>query len=131
MKMRRILSLFVALGLAGLEPLPVSACALLHSQTNECATQPKMTDCESMGMEQGGEKQKVTVSNAGNSCCAISNAPSPEAQTWAGSLSVVTGPAPVSGTIIAAQPFESKSSFDLGKDLSPPPLQALLCTFLI
>jgi|SRR5438105_6838950 len=130
MKMRRILSLFVALGLAGFEPLPVSACALLHSQTHECATQPTMTDCENMGMEQG-EKPAVTVSNAGNGCCAISNAPSPEARTWAGSFSVVTGPAPVSGTIISTQPFESKSSFALGKDPFPPPLQPLLCTFLI
>src|SRR5216110_829086 len=53
MKMRRILSLLIPLGLAGLGPLPVSACALVYSQPSECATPQTQTTCTQMGMDQG------------------------------------------------------------------------------
>ena len=129
-KMRRVLSLLVALGLAGLGPLPVSACALLHSQANECEIPQTMVDCERMGMEQA-EKPPVTVSNAGQSCCAISNAPSPVAQTWAGSFAVARTPALASNIMFATPPVASTWSPGFPQTSSPRLAQSLLCTFLI
>ena len=128
--MRRIFSLVVALGLAGLGPLPISACALAHSQQGECAAPQTKTQCERMAMEQA-EKPTVTFSNASKSCCVISEAPLPEAQTGTGSFSAAAAPAVGLDAIIATQPAENAPYRDVKQDLSPPPLQSLLCTFLI
>lgn len=129
-QMRKLLSLLVALGLAGLGSLPVSACALVHSQASECATPETKTDCERMGMDQP-EMPPVTVSNTGKACCAISEAPLPEAQTWAGSFAVAALPTLTCGVVDAVQPFESSWFSNIARDSSPPRLQSLLCTFLI
>jgi hypothetical protein len=83
-----------------------------------------------MGMNEA-EKPAVTVSNASKSCCVISEAPLPEAQTWAGSFSVATVPALDSSIAIAPQSVESAWFPEVKQDLSPTPLQSLLCTFLI
>jgi hypothetical protein len=130
MKMRRILSLLIALGVAGLAPLPVSACALLHSHTSECAAPQTATDCERMGMHQA-EETSFKVSSGNKSCCIISQAPLPEAQSWAGSFAVATNPALASNITVATQPLESVWFPDIPKTTSPPQLQSLLCTFLI
>jgi hypothetical protein len=49
-KMRRSLSFLIALGLVGLGPLPLAACALIYSQPGECATTRTETHCDQMGM---------------------------------------------------------------------------------
>ncbi len=128
--MRRILSFVVALGLAGLGPVPVSACALVSSQPGECAAPQTDTQCERMGMNQG-EGPSVEVSPESKTCCAISEAPLPEAQTWTGSFAVAAAPALAASVVVATQPLESAWSADIALDSSPPPLQSLLCTFLI
>jgi hypothetical protein len=130
MKMRRIFSFVMAIGLAGLGPLPVSACALVYSQPSECATPQTKTNCERMGMDQA-ERRSVAVSAANKSCCVVSQAPLPEAQTGTGDFSVATAPAMAASIIIATQRFESAWPRDVKQDLSPPALQSLLCTFLI
>jgi len=127
---RRTLSLLVALGLAGIGPLPVSACALVHSQTSECATPQTKTDCERMGMGQA-EMPSVAVSDASKTCCAISEAPLPEAQTWTGSFAVAAPPTLAAGLVAATKPLERAWFSEIALDSSPPPLQSLLCTFLI
>ncbi len=129
-EMRRILSLLVALGLTGIGSLPVSACALVNSQASECAAPQTKTDCERMGMDEA-EKPPVTVSNASKTCCAIAQAPLPEAQTWPGSFVVADSPALTSGVVDATQSRESAWSRDIARNSSPPPLQSFLCTFLI
>lgn len=128
--MRRTLSLLIALGLAGLGPLPVSPCALLHSHASECASPPTMSDCEHMRMEQP-EKPLVKVSAEKKSCCVISQAPLPETQRWAGSFAVATGPTPASNITVRMQPVESVWFSDIAQTSSPPQLRSLLCTFLI
>lgn len=127
--MRRIFALMAAIGVAGLGPLQASACAMLHGQPSGCATAATKTDCERMGMK-GTEKSTFTVSNPAKSCCAISQAPLPEAQTWAGSFAVAASPA-LASSVVAEAPLESTWSPDIAWDSSPPPLQSLLCTFLI
>lgn len=130
LRMRRILSSLIALGLAGLGSVSVSACALVHSHTSECATPQTKVDCEHMAMAQGREPP-ITVSSASKSCCGISQAPRPEAQTWAGSFAVAMAPSVASTVIVAAQAFPNVPSLDTKWDSSPPPPQSLLCTFLI
>lgn len=128
--MRRILSSLIAFGLAGLASVPVSACALVHSHSGECATPQTKMDCQHMAMEQGQEAI-IAVSNGSKSCCGISQAPLPEAQTWAGSFAVAAMPAVVPGVILTTQLFQNAQSLDVAEDSSPPPLQSLLCSFLI
>src|ERR1700745_2847913 len=128
--MRKILSLLVSLGLAGLGCLPVSACAAIHSQASECATPQTKAECEHMGMDHG-EEPPVSVSNSGKTCCGVSDAPAPEAQTWAGSFAVAALAASTSSAVVTTQPVGRAWSPQIAKDSSPPPLQSLLCTFLI
>lgn len=128
--MRRFLSLLIALGLAAFGSLPVSACALLHSHTSECATPQTKTICDHMAMEHGQEPP-IAVSNASKSCCGILQAPLPEVQTWAGSFAVAAVPAVASRVILTTDSFQSARSHDIATDSSPPPLLSLLCTFLI
>jgi hypothetical protein len=128
--MRSILSFVVALGLMGLGPLPLSACALVYSQQTECATPQTKTQCERMGMDQA-EQASSKFSAASKNCCVVSHAPPPDARTWAGNFYLTAAPAIVSGVIVATQPFENERSRDVRQDLSPPRLQSLLCTFLI
>ena len=129
-KMRRILSLLIAFGLAGLGSVPVSACALVHSQTSECASPQTRTKCGHMGMGQT-EKPSVSVSHSSKSCCSISEAPQPQAQTWAGSFAVAAPPTLASHVAAAPAPLERTWPPDISWDSSPPPRQSLLCTFLI
>lgn len=127
--MRRILSSLIALGLAGLGSVPVSACALVHSHTSECATPQTKVVCEHMAMEQAQEAP-LTVSNANKNCCAFLQAPLPEARTWAGSFAVAAVRAMASGVSVTTQVFQGPRSLEKATDSSPPPLQPLLCTFL-
>ena len=127
--MHRIFSLVIALGMAGLGPVPVSACAVLHSQASECATAQAKTDCERMGMDQA-EELSVKVSAASKTCCAISEAPLPEARAWSGDLHVAAAPVAVSEVMAETAPDEDPGFSDRFTDVSPPPLQPLLCTFL-
>jgi hypothetical protein len=126
--MRKILSFLIALGLAVIG-LPVSACALAHSQARECATPQTKGICERMGMGHT-EEPPVSVANSGKSCCSISQAPAPQARTWAGSFAVAAVPALASNTFVVAGPFEILRSRTVNQDSSPP-LQPVLCTFLI
>lgn len=126
--MRKILSFLVALGLAVIG-LPVSACALAHSHARECATPQTKRNCERMGMGHA-EGPPVSVANSSKSCCSISQAPAPETRTWAGSFSVAAVPALASNIFVVAVPFEILRSRAVNQDSSPP-LQPVLCTFLI
>lgn len=128
--MRRLLSLLVALGLAGLGTVPLSACALAHSRASECAAPQTKTHCERMGMEHAKQPQ-VTIAKSSKSCCTISQAPLPEAQTWAGSFAVAAPLTFAPSAVAATRPAESAWFPEIARDSSPPPLQSVLCTFLI
>ncbi len=126
--MRRILSFVVALGLAGIGPLPVSACALVYSQASECATPQTETRCERMGMDQA---EGPSVSASSKTCCVLSKAPLPDAQSGSKGMAVAPASAAISNVFVATPAVRSTWSHDLLPSLSPPPLQPLLCTFLI
>lgn len=130
MKMRRLLSLLVALGLAGLGTVPLSACALAHSRASECAAPQTKTHCARMGMEHA-KQPPVTIAKSRKSCCTISQAPLPEVQTWAGSLTVAAPLTFASRAVAAMRPVESAWFPEIAQHSSPPSRQSLLCTFLI
>jgi len=77
------------------------------------------------------EQPPVAVSNAGKTCCVVSAAPSPEAQSWGGGFAFVPPPVLASGMIAAKTFPENAWSPDIARDSSPPPLLSVLCTFLI
>jgi len=81
-----------------------------------------------MNMDESGT-QLVAASET--SCCYLSNAPLPESQYKASELSLKTSPVAVLDTTWQPPPVEEERPADVTQDLSPPPLQPLLCTFLI
>lgn len=77
------------------------------------------------------DEPPVSVSHSSKSCCTISRAPLPEAQTWAGSFTVAAPPALASTTVATTQPVVRAWIREIAWDSSSPPLRSLLCTFLI
>jgi hypothetical protein len=126
--MRRILGFLVALGFLSLGPLPLSACALIYSQPSECATPKTEFHCERMEM---GRTESPVVLASSKNCCVISQAPQPDAQSGTGHLSIA--PVETIESIKAATITTTEKTLpsEMLRDTSPPPLQLLLCTFLI
>jgi hypothetical protein len=124
---RRSLIFALALGLVGLGPVPFSACALLSSKLAECATPKTQSRCDQMNMDESGT-QLVTASDP--SCCFISKAPIPQLQYKASDLSLATPIAVLDPTGDTPQIQRLPPMLNV-RDLSPPTLQSLLCTFLI
>src|SRR6266705_4384030 len=125
--MRRILSVVIVLGLAGLGPVPLSACALLKSKLAECATPKTQSQCDQMNMEET-DTQLVPASDT--SCCFISKAPVPQLQYNASDLSPAAPIAVLDATGDTPR-IQRLLPVLIVKDLSPPSLQSLLCIFLI
>jgi hypothetical protein len=126
--MRHIFILALALSLAGLGPLPLSACALLSSQPAECEAQKTSSPCERMNMDESGTR---LVSAPDSSCCVLSETPLPPAQSPSLDLSLTAVAAVVPDPLSAIAPVARTRPAFLVPDLSPPALQSLLCTFLI
>ena len=125
---RRGLIIALALSLAGLGPVPLSACALFSSKLVECATPKTESRCDQMNMDESGAK---FAAGPDTSCCYISNAPLPESQYVAPELSLTATPAVVSDATRDLPRLQGVRLADVAQNLSPPPLQSLLCTFLI
>ena len=126
--MKLFLTYALVLALLISAPSPVSLCALASSSASECASPQTQSECDRMDM--GTECAPVVTAPAA-SCCAASQAPLPEAKN---ELSVPAGEsdlATVTVPVAEALRFEIKNLSDVPKDVPPPPLQPLLCTFLI
>ncbi len=127
-QMRRILIIAIVFSLAGLGPVPLSACALLSSRLAECTTPKTQSRCNEMNMDASGTR---LIAAPDKSCCFVSNAPLPESQYKASDLSLAAALAVVPDSMGDA-PRVQHTPFALPvPDLSPPELQSLLCTFLI
>jgi hypothetical protein len=72
-----------------------------------------------------------SVSPASRSCCVISEAPLPEAQHSAGNLPAMAVSALDSSAAPVIFRLEDARPLEVLQDFSSPPLQPLLCTFLI
>jgi hypothetical protein len=124
---RRSLIFALALSLAGLGAVPLSACALLSSKLAECATPKTQSRCDQMNMDESGT-QLVTASDT--SCCSISKAPVPQSQNKASEPSLAA-PIAVFDPTGDTRRIQHLLPVVIVRDLSPPSLQSLLCTFLI
>lgn len=125
--MKRLLIFVLALSLAGLGSVPLSACALFNSPLTECATPQTQSQCDHMNMEESG----IRLSSASAaSCCDLSKAPVPQAKHEKLGVPLALRVAAVNFSysipVVDPVPFVS-----LAKDISPPPEQSRLCTFLI
>jgi hypothetical protein len=125
--MRRALVFALALGLVGLWPVPLSACALLSSKPAECATPQARAQCDHMNMDESGTRL-VAVSDT--SCCVVSKAPIPDLQYKAADLSLARVIAVLDPTGDTPR-IQQLPSVIMVQAFSPPTLQSLLCTFLI
>lgn len=125
--MKRLLIFALALSLAGLGSVPLSACALFNSPLTECATAQTQSQCDHMNMEKNGVRLSAAPSA---SCCDLSKAPAPQTNDEKLSAPLAAHVAVVNLTYdipaVHRMPFVS-----VAKDISPPPAQSLLCTFLI
>jgi hypothetical protein len=114
--------------MAGLGPVPLSACAIFSSKMAECATPQTQSQCDQMNMDEG----ITEVAAAPNgSCCSLTNAPVPATRHKAFEFSVATGPIVVLDAASKVPHTKHQRPVQIEHTLSPPPLQALLCTFLI
>src|SRR3974377_1234811 len=126
--MRRSLICIVALGVAIAGSSPVSLCAIASALATDCASAQTQSQCDRMDM---GAPSAPALTARTAACCSITGAPLPEAK------SPPSSPAPQQGVasilILAVEVVQSGHGHlvDVRQDSPPPPLQPLLCTFLI
>ena len=125
---KKLLSFAIVIGLILVGSSPMSLCALASSLTADCASMDKPSPCDQMDMP---THPSQTWRIGTISCCALSQVPLPEAKHELSSpgpeqeLAVV----PVlSGQVTHT---EGQARTNVLRDLSPPPQQSLLCTFLL
>lgn len=123
-----LLACALILGLVVSASGPMSACALASHLVAECASPQAQPECDRMDM---GTESVPKVTAPAAPCCVGSQAPLPEAKN---ELSVPTGEPDFATVIVPAAEdltFETTNLSEVPHDVSPPPLQPLLCTFLI
>ncbi len=108
--------------------MPLSACALLSSRLGECTTPKTQSRSSEMNMDAGGTQ---VFAAPDTSCCFVSKAPPPESQYQASDLSLTSTPRAVPDPMGEIPRVPHILPVVLVQNLSPPPLQSLLCTFLI
>jgi len=126
--MRRALIFGLALSLVGLVPVPVSACALFSARPAECATPQTESQCDQMNADASGPQLAAAPST---SCCVVSRAPLPESQTKPTEFSLSPTHAVLPDRTWDLPGSDNEGLPDVARDVSPPSLQPLLCTFLI
>src|SRR5215467_3216145 len=126
--MRRSLILALALSMAGLGSVPLSACAIFSSKMAECATPQTKSRCDQMKMDDSIPK---VVPAPDASCCSLSNASVPATRQKASELSLAAVPVVVLGIEWNLPRTREQRPTRIEQALSPPPLQSFLCTFLI
>ena len=126
--MKRLLITVLVLGLAVACPNPLSLCALFSSAAGSCASMETQSQCDKMDMSEHAA-QSITTRSA--SCCAVSQAPLPESKT---EVSKTTVKLELTATLTSATNVVNSENVhprSVPRELSPPPLRSLLCTFLI
>ena len=125
---KRLLISALVLGLTILAPGPTSLCALASSFVTECASPDTQTQCDQMDM--GAPSGPVLAAQTA-SCCSMTQAPLPQARHELSS----PAPEPASASLapLSAETviLKNQTLVEVPKELSPPPLQPVLCTFLI
>ena len=126
--MRRSLIFALALSMAGLGPVPLSACAIFSSKMAECATPQTKSRCDQMNMDESIPKVAAAPNS---SCCSLSNAPVPATRQKMSEPSLAAVPILVLDMSWKLPRIKEQRPTQIEQALSPPPLQSLFCTFLI
>jgi|SRR5690242_1564625 len=125
--MRRMLTLVLSVSLTGVGPVPLSLCAIFSSKLAECSTPTAQSPCDSMNM---GESGTAVVAPTGP-CCNLDNAPVATRQhQFAQPLLTNSVALPVLSAVTLPG-IERTWPNHIEESVSPPPLQSLLCTFLV
>jgi len=142
--LRRLMIAVICASLAGLAPVPLSACAMLTQLPADCwpaapaaEGKAKVAHCEQMvesATATSNEKAARWAGTAERSCCSLTAAPVPDTST--GANSTVTASAPelskqsesANLSPVSPEPIPQASQ---GPIVSPSERQPLLCTFLI
>src|SRR5215467_3165882 len=114
--------------MAGLGPVPLSACAIFSSKMAECATPLTKSRCDQMNMDESIPKV-AAAPNA--SCCSLSNAPVPATRQKMSGLSLAAVSIVSLGIEWKLVRAKEQRPTQIEQALSPPPQQSVLCTFLI
>jgi hypothetical protein len=126
--MRRLFILGLALSLLFMGAGPLSACALLTSKVADCAAPETQSRCDHMNMDDSATR---IVAAPDKSCCSASQAPVPDSQDKVSGLSVAALVAAPELLAAAPRVQQLQPVLPFLQNLSPPPLQSALCTFLI
>ncbi len=124
---RRSLIFVMAMALTGLGPVPLSACAMFSGRMAECATPATAKTCDHMDMETSGSGP---ASPLNDSCCHLQS-PGSVRQQNSSDFSLPAIPVKVLDAISTLAYPQRERSFEVLGDPSPPPLQSVLCIFLI
>jgi hypothetical protein len=119
--LRRLLIFALAMCVAQLGPIPLSACALFSSKLVECLTPKTQCHCEECGTK---------LAAMPGTCWNSASLP-PESQFETPEISQLAIPAVVIDATWKLPRVEDGRPDDVVQDLSPPPIRSLLCTFLI
>ena len=128
----------LCLSLAGLAPMPLSACAMWMAAPANCAlandSAESSSQCES-AMDMAGMGQDSIQAGASKlPCCELVAAPLPDASAGISIVKVTPAvPSEVSSQqMISIKLFEQAAAVsDVKQFATPPDTQPLLCTFLI
>lgn len=126
--MKSLLACAIIIGLVILGPAPASICSLLSSMAGECATPASRTHCDDMDM---ATPSGPTVAAPSSSCCLSSQAPLPESRNETAKITVHQDLGSAPQIVYAETDFNEAQSDQVPQVSSSPPLQPLLCTFLI
>jgi hypothetical protein len=132
--LRRILSLALALSVAILAPLPLSACALLASLPGDCSRPVAKAECgdaSMAGMPGTVDTNLQLTAPADRSCCHVTAAPLPEAQSQPPAPTVNALPVLAVALYGLLDPTPRRVFASSPPGISPPEQQSLLCVFLI
>lgn len=125
---KRLLICVIVLGLTIMAPGAVSLCALASSLATDCASSQTQSQCDQMDM---ATPSGPALTGQTSSCCTMSRAPLPESKDAPIIPSLQEEPVTISVLAVEVVHFENGRFENASHETSPPPLQPLLCTFLI
>ena len=125
---RRLAIFALALSMAGLGPVPLSACAIVSSRMAECATLERQSECNQMSTHEGIMNGAGTPNG---SCCSLSADPVPATRHKPFEASLADDAALFVEVTRELPNRREQRPVQIEHTLSPPPLQSLLCIFLI
>lgn len=136
---RRLLISMLCLSLAGLAPVPLSACAMLMASPADCSpapakAAPAVSHCEQAATAEGANQDTFQADASKLPCCELRAAPAPDASAGISKVNV----APASASLedgpqaVPSQALDRTiAQTEFEQFTSPPDRQPLLCTFLI